>query len=357
MYEGAQYIDDDVEEMSSQEHQHGHHGSYRSRSHEHLGDGVDNHGDNACGQAQRKDSGVAQEVTHVTADVVEAEQASHQLGRNALLAAPACQHDDDSACDGQVLANRSRHEGHAEEAREHDEPADFVTEGPEDIPVPDEHVGFQQHAADQVQDAKPEAEGQHLQRFLHGHEEQRVQLQSEPASEEGAPDDGGDAAEEDDHGQLAAKALGLHQFQGDHQADGEHQAVARVREHHAEEDKVEGGHQEVRVDTARLRPGVKFDNRFIGFDEGIVFQLGRRNLSLLRIPEFDLVRVRRTAYGSFYLDCAIFPHPAFQIKGFFCFRAAVGQAFFLGRQLVVIQLKFCLAFGNLFGFCLQLVGI
>ena len=81
-----------------------------------------------------------------------------------------------------------------------------------------------------------------------------MQLQAEPAAEEGAPDDGGDAAEEDDHAQLAGKALGLGQFHGDQQADGEHQAVPCVRKHHAEEDEVERRHQEVRVNAARLGP-------------------------------------------------------------------------------------------------------
>ena len=162
MYEGAQYIDDDVEEVTAQKYQHGYDGSHRSRFQKHLRDGVDNHGDNACGQTQRKDSGVAEQVAHVSADVVEAEEASHQFPHDAFLGAPARQYDDGGACDGQILAGGSRYDGHAEEAREHDQPADFVTEGSEDVSVPDEHVGFQQHAADQVQDAQPEAEGQHL---------------------------------------------------------------------------------------------------------------------------------------------------------------------------------------------------
>ena len=87
-----------------------------------------------------------------------------------------------------------------------------------------------------------------------------MQFQSEPASEERSPDNSGDAAEQDDHAQLAGKALGFDQLHGDQEPDGEHQAVPCVRKHHAEEDEVERRHQEVRVNAARLGPGIQFDN-------------------------------------------------------------------------------------------------
>ena len=336
MYEGAQYVDDNVEEMSSQKYYHGYGGTNRSRLHKHLGYGVDNHGDDARSQAQCKEPGVAQQVAHVTADIIQGKEPSHDLAYDTFLFTAAGEYDDGCPCDGQILAHRSRHKGHAEEAREHDQPADLVTESSQNVPVPDKHIGLQQHAADQVQGTEAEAEGQHLQGFLHGNKEQRVQLQSEPASEEGTPDNSRDAAEEDDHGQFAAESLGFHQFHGDKQPYGEDQAVACVRKHHAEEDKVERRHQEIRVDAARLRPGIQLDDRFIRPYEGIVFHFRRRNLPFFRIPELDLVGIRRAPYRPFHLGRAILPYPAFQTEGLFCFHAAVGQAFFLGRQLVVI---------------------
>ena len=101
-----------------------------------------------------------------------------------------------------------------------------------------------------MEDPQAKAQGQHLDGLFHGHKQQGFPFQTKPAAKHGAPDNGRNAAEENDHSQFPGKPFRFEFLHGDVQHNGQYQPVPGIGKHHPKEDEMERGHNGIRVKGA-----------------------------------------------------------------------------------------------------------
>ena len=130
-------------------------------------------------------------------------------------------------------------------------------------------------------------------RYLLAEEFARYDLRrvAEPAAEHRAPEHGRDSAIEEHIDRLFHPGFELELSLGYKHCDDHYHAVARVREHDAEEDIVEERHNGVRVDIVAVWHRIHFGYRLDGRDKGVVFEQHRHIGICIRVGNFDSDRV------------------------------------------------------------------